>query len=104
MTDPFITRDRRADLLTDLASHSSAESPTADMGPLGPDTKKDVDKPKDIEKKDLKEVEKGEDSLAGYSALDDFIDAAEADEPIAQVIVGRRWVKPTDLSNQVPVV
>jgi hypothetical protein len=113
MVVPFISSDRRADLLSQLASSASAEDTEATDDTEGTKSaynkqyvKENAKDSKDT--KDTKDTKDSADQGLGGGGVDDIIraagaDAAATDEADAEVSVGNKWVKPDEL-ERVPVV
>jgi hypothetical protein len=103
MADPFISRDRRAYLLSDFVSETSEPK---DPDPLRPkkDSKESKDRSKDSgkDKNDFKEHNSR--SSQGEIIFAAAADAAGTDEAIARMTVGQKWAKPAELLKRDPVV
>jgi hypothetical protein len=116
MSRPFVSSERRVDLINEFArlktegDQKSAASKDPDM--KNPFEKKDADK-KDVEKKDLKETKddkEKEHEQYGRAASDDarhalMGDADFADEAPSNAKIGQKWAdKPTKFIRREPPV
>lgn len=115
MADPFISRDRRADLMSYLASSASTEDAEAtnDAEAVRRSYNKLYSKEQQKDQKDSKDGKDSKDSSDGQGfgglGVDEIIraagaDAAAADEAGAGMSVGNKWVKPAELGERDPVV
>jgi len=104
MTDPFISRDRRAYLLSDYVSETSEPKDPDPLKPPKKDAKEGKDRSKDSGKDKNDFREHNSRSSQGEIIFAAAADAAGTDEAIARMTVGQKWAKPAGLLKRDPVV
>jgi hypothetical protein len=109
MAAPFISHDRRAEILSHLASDAATEDAESAKSSYNKLYSKEQQKDQK-DSKDGKDSKDQENSHApGGTGYEEVIraagaDAAANDEARAEMSVGQKWMQPTELEKRDPIV